>query len=193
MEFVQPITNAAPHIYLSALPFAPQNSRISMHFLKLFQKTLTVKMGQLEHWTGKCFFRLAGHDDVVASVAFSSDHRHIVSGSHDKTVRVWDAETGQSVMDPLKGHDHYITSIAFSPDDQHIVSGSVDKTIRVWDTQTGQSIMDPLKGHDNYVTSVAFSPDGQHIVSCRKFPRSLIRVIRHPRHPKPNNALQSCR
>ncbi|EDQ98653.1 uncharacterized protein LACBIDRAFT_298368 [Laccaria bicolor S238N-H82] len=165
MEFLEPISDAAPHIYLSALPFAPQSSKISLHFLKLFQKTLTVQIGQREHWSEKCFLRLVGHDDYVTSVAFSPDGRHIVSGSDDKTVRVWDAQTGQSVMDPLKGHDDYVTSVAFSPDGRHIVSGSEDKTVRVWDAQTGQSVMDPLKGHDDWVTSVAFSSDGRHIVS----------------------------
>ena len=81
------------------------------------------------------------------------------------TIRVWDAHTGQSVIDPLKGHDNYVTSVGFSPDGRHIVSGSCDKTVRVWDAQTGQSVMDPLKGHNHCVTSVGFSPDSRHIVS----------------------------
>jgi hypothetical protein len=84
MEFLEPITLAAPHIYLSALPFAPQKSKISMHFLELFPKTLTVKMGQMEHWSEKCFLRLADHAGGVTSVAFSPDGRYIVSGSYDK-------------------------------------------------------------------------------------------------------------
>ena len=165
MEFLEPITCAAPHIYLSALPFAPKNSKVSMHFIKQFQMTVTLMMGQMEHWSEKCFLRLAGHSDYVTSVALSPDGRHIVSGSADETVRVWDAQTGQSVMDPLTGHGNWVTSVAFSPDGRHIVSGSADKTVRVWDAQTGQNVMDPLAGHNNLVSSVTFSPDGRHIVS----------------------------
>ena len=165
MEFLEPITLAAPHIYLSALPFAPQASKVSVHFLKHFQKTLTVKMGQMEDWSEKCFIKLGDHDGRVGSVAFYPDGRHIVSGSYDKPVRVWDAQAGQSVMDPLKGHDCYVTSVTFSPDGWHIASGSSDKTVRVWDAQAGQSVTDPHKGYDNWVTSVAFSSDGSHIIS----------------------------
>ena len=81
------------------------------------------------------------------------------------TVRVWDVQTGQSVMGPLKGHSDWVSSVTFSPDGRHIVSGSCDRTVRVWDAQTGQNVMDILKGHDHYVTFVAFSPDGRYIFS----------------------------
>ena len=108
---------------------------------------------------------LRGHDGPVHSVAFSPDGRYIVSGSYDRTVRVWDFHTGQSVMNPLLGHKGYVTSVAFSPDGRYIVSGSEDRTIRLWDALTGHSFGDPFKGHYNEVTSVVFSPDGRHIAS----------------------------
>ena len=59
-------------------------------------------------------------------------------------VRVWDAQTGQSVMDSLKGHGAYIASVPYSPDGRHIVSGSADNTVRVWDAQTSPTVMDPF-------------------------------------------------
>jgi WD40 repeat protein len=102
----------------------------------------------------------------VNSVAFSPDGHHIVSCSHDKTIRVWDAKTGKSIMDPIQGHEDRVNSVAFSPDGHHIVSCSHDMTIRVWDAKTGKSIMDPIQGHEHYVNSVAFSPDDHHTVSC---------------------------
>ena len=71
-------------------------------------------------------------------MAFSPDGKRIVSGSCDNTVRVWDADTGQPVGQPLTGHTDAVTSVAFSPDGKRIVSGSDDKTVRVWDADTGQ-------------------------------------------------------
>ncbi|THV07150.1 WD40 repeat-like protein, partial [Dendrothele bispora CBS 962.96] len=97
---------------------------------------------------------LHGHTDRVWSVAYSPDSRHIVSGSYDKTIRIWDSQTGQPpVGHPLQGHTHWVTSVAYSPDSRHIVSGSFDKTVRIWESQTGQPVNQPLQGHTDAVWS----------------------------------------
>ena len=108
---------------------------------------------------------LKGHTGEVHSVAYSPDGQHTISGSYDRTIRIWDAETGDLVGDPLKGHTGAVHSVAYSPDGQHIISGSYDSTIRIWDAKTGSPGGDPLKGHTGWVHSVAYSPDGHHIIS----------------------------
>ncbi|KAF8690078.1 hypothetical protein AX14_003128 [Amanita brunnescens Koide BX004] len=108
---------------------------------------------------------LRGHDKEIASVAFSPDGCKIISGSLDKTIRVWDASTGVEMLPPLRGHDGWIISVAFSPDGCKIISGSFDKTIRVWDIGTGVEMLPPLQGYDDWIISVAFSPDGSKIIS----------------------------
>ena len=66
------------------------------------------------------------------TVAFSPDGKRIVSGSWDKTLRLWDAETGKPIGQPLTGHEDPVGNIAFSPDGKRIVSGSWDNTLRLW-------------------------------------------------------------
>ena len=103
-----------------------------------------------------------GHEEAVTSVAFSPDGQIIVSGSDDKTVRLWDLQ-GNLIGQPFR-HESCVTSVTFSPDGQMIVSGTDGKTVRLWDLQ-GHPIVQPIQGHISAVRSVAFSPDGQIIVS----------------------------
>ncbi|KIJ55996.1 hypothetical protein M422DRAFT_78458, partial [Sphaerobolus stellatus SS14] len=162
--FAPAIGHSAPHIYISALPFAPQSSILKWTYTPKFNNTIALQSGQLQHWPAQQAI-LPGHTDLVQSVAFSPDGKCIVSGSDNKTIQIWDAETGENVGEPLEGHTGGVVSVAFSPDGKHIVSGSYDKTIRIWNAETGKSVGGPLEGHTGGVGSVAFSPDGKHIVS----------------------------
>eukprot|EP00361_Fabrea_salina_P007327 CAMPEP_0202439488 /NCGR_PEP_ID=MMETSP1345-20130828/36188_1 /ASSEMBLY_ACC=CAM_ASM_000843 /TAXON_ID=342563 /ORGANISM="Fabrea Fabrea salina" /LENGTH=324 /DNA_ID=CAMNT_0049054023 /DNA_START=21 /DNA_END=992 /DNA_ORIENTATION=+ len=74
---------------------------------------------------------LKGHGREVFSVAISSKDEFLVSGSADKTLRVWSLPSGQMTL-VLTGHIKAVTSVAISSDDKFIVSGSYDTTLRVW-------------------------------------------------------------
>src|SRR5206468_2290755 len=116
-------------------------------------------------WT--CYNRtqqtFRGHTNSVSCVAFSADGRRILTGSHDKTAKVWDAEKGQEVL-TLKGHTNSVYSVAFSADGKRILTGSYDDTAKVWDAEKGQEVL-TLKGHTGPVLSVAWSPDGKRILT----------------------------
>jgi WD40 repeat protein len=119
----------------------------------------------------KCVKEFKGLHGSVRSVSFSPDGARIVSGSADKTVRVWDVSSdkagfvsGQCVLGPLQGHTNWVQSVSFSPDGARIVSGSEDKTVKVWDAHSG-ALLNTLKGHMWGVYSVSFSPDGARLVS----------------------------
>ena len=108
-------------------------------------------------------------------MAFSPDGRWIVSGSYDKTLKVWDATTGREML-TLKGHTKSVSSVAFSPDGKRIASGGYDSTVKVWDATTGREMltleMPTYKGPKGEVltmevNSVAFSPDGNRIVGSQ--------------------------
>ncbi|KIJ42157.1 hypothetical protein M422DRAFT_171537, partial [Sphaerobolus stellatus SS14] len=158
------IEEASPHLYLSAFNFIPENSILYEHFSKCFSQRARVSTGQEAQWQA-LEVTLRGHTHWVNSVTFSPDGQRVVSGCDDKTIRIWNAHTGELVSGPFKGHTSRVTSVAFSPDGQRVVSGSADKTIRIWNAHTGELVSEPFKNHTNMVTSVAFSPDGQRVVS----------------------------
>jgi small GTP-binding protein len=107
-------------------------------------------------------FRL-GHTGPVWCVALNSDGTRAVSGSGDKTVRVWDTQTGRCLRQ-LEGHTAAVYGVALNSDSTLAVSGSVDKTVRVWDTQTGRCLR-KLEGHTSSVYGVALNSDGTRAVS----------------------------
>ncbi|KIM20971.1 hypothetical protein M408DRAFT_305789 [Serendipita vermifera MAFF 305830] len=158
------ISQSVPHIYISALPLMPRGSAIREQYIGRYPRTISLLRGGDDEWSAIQNV-LLGHTDWVTRVAFSPDGRRIVSGSRDRTVRVWDAETGDVVSGPFEGFFGCVSSVAFSPDGRRIVSGSRDRTVRVWDAETGDVVSGPFEGHTDYVRSVAFSPDGQRIVS----------------------------
>jgi len=89
--------------------------------------------------SGRQLARFEGHTGCVNVVAFSPDGRHIVSGSDDNTLRVWEAASGRELA-RFEGHTYSVNAVAFSPDGRHIVSGSLDKTLRLWEATSGREI-----------------------------------------------------
>jgi WD40 repeat protein len=104
------------------------------------------------------------HEDGVSSARFSPDSQQVVTGSWDKTARLWDAVTGKQIGEPMK-HEGGVSSAQFSPDGQRVVTASLDNTARLWDAATGKSIGEPMK-HEDDVSSAQFSRDGQRVVTA---------------------------
>jgi hypothetical protein len=100
---------------------------------------------------------------TVNSVAFSPDGKYILTGSLDRTARLWDAATGQ-VLRTYVGHTNSVTSVAFSSDGKRILTGSADFTARLWDVDKDQSVR-TFTGHTSSVNSVAFSPNGRYALT----------------------------
>ncbi len=117
----------------------------------------------LKRQTRGGLFTLYGHTGPVCERSFSPDGTRIVTGSRDRTAKVWDARTGTALLE-LKGHMGAVGSASFSPDGTRIVTGSDDGTAKVWDARTGSALLE-LEGHTGAVTSVSFSPDGSRIVT----------------------------
>ena len=102
------------------------------------------------------------HKQPVRFVAFSPDGKTLVSGSLDRTVRFWDAETGAAIRD-LKGHKGMAYAGAYSPDGKTLAVAS-SKTVAVWDAET-DALIHTLEGHDGAAFCLVFSPDGAEIAT----------------------------
>jgi WD40 repeat protein/serine/threonine protein kinase len=106
---------------------------------------------------------LQGHEGEVWGVAFAADGQLALSGSGDKSVRLWDLTSGTMVRQFL-GHTAGVMSVALSPDGRRALSGSADHSVRLWDVATGQQLF-RLDGHTSSVETVAFSADGRRALS----------------------------
>ncbi|KZC15080.1 Notchless protein like protein 1 [Dufourea novaeangliae] len=114
----------------------------------------------------KTIARMTGHQQLINDVKFSPNGRIIASASFDKSIKLWESNTGKYIAS-LRGHVQAVYSIAWSADSRLLVSGSADSTLKVWNMKTKKLCQD-LPGHADEVYAVDWSPDGLRVGSGGK-------------------------
>lgn len=109
---------------------------------------------------------LEGHKELVYSVAHSSDGKHLVSGSFDKSVKLWDLVTNKEAKNygGVGGHTDLVLTTTFSPDGRLIASGAKDNSIKLWDTPISGALRD-YAGSTAGITTEAVTGDGSKLAT----------------------------
>jgi WD40 repeat protein/serine/threonine protein kinase len=109
-----------------------------------------------------------GHRSGVSSVSWSPDGKRLASASQDRTVKIWEADTGQNLL-TLRGHTDEVLSVSWSRDGKRLASAGGDPghsgEVKLWDADTGKETHS-LRGYTNAVLCVCWSPDSKRLASA---------------------------
>ncbi len=111
---------------------------------------------------GRLVYTLSGHTNAVNSVAIA-DNKTIISGSTDRTIRLWNLETGKLIR-TLSGN-LTVNGVVASPDSQTFLNSGTDKTVKLWRTHSGD-LLRTFSGFSAMIRAVAIDPDGQRFATA---------------------------
>jgi WD40 repeat protein len=102
-----------------------------------------------------------GHKETVYAVSVSPDGKQLLTGSFDKTVKLWDLASGKELrtFGGAAGHQNIVLAVAFSPDGQTFASGGSDNLVKVWDVPASRARHELALSAS--VTATAISSDGK--------------------------------
>jgi WD40 repeat protein len=160
-----------PELPRASACFSPDGKRLAMAF-----EATAHRPNELSVWdvmTGQRLHTFVGDTwPTQPSVTFSPDGKRVIGTGFDKTINVWDVDSGKLVLS-LKGHTGRVLSACFSPDGKQIASGghAQDEArgeVKVWDVRSGEETL-TLKGPANsapkQASGVCFSPDGNRLAA----------------------------
>jgi WD40 repeat protein/serine/threonine protein kinase len=147
---------------VKALAFSPDGQTLALGMAQLSDDSLCLA----DVGTGRVRSHLRGHAFWVTSLAFAPDGRTVLTGSEDRTAKLWDVATGL-VLNTFKGHTAAVLAVAFSPDGRRAATAGADGKVILWDPSRDQE-SEPLGDKtDGWMASLlAFTPDGQALITA---------------------------
>ena len=116
--------------------------------------------------TGELKFRLSGHFDAITSLTFAADNRRLLSGSVDRTARVWDlGDSKFPEVFSFGGHAAAVTGVTFNSDGSQAATCAADNSVHLWNTLTGE-VLRSFKGHTAAVVGVAMTPNNAQVITA---------------------------
>ncbi len=107
---------------------------------------------------------LKGHILPLTNCAFNKNGDQFITGSYDRTCKVWDTNTGNELLS-LEGHKSVVYAIAFNkPFGDKIITGSFDKTCKLWCAKTGKNLH-TFRGHEGEIVCNKFDPKGKVVAT----------------------------
>lgn len=133
--------------------------------------------------TGRAERQFVDHKKDVLSVAFSADNRQIVSGSRDRSIKLWNTLGHCKYTITDEGHNGWVSCVRFSPSTATpiIVSGGWDKVVKVWNLSNCK-LKTNLIGHNGPVHTVTVSPDGSLCASGGKDGTAMLWDLNEGKH-----------
>nr|MDZ8234387.1 hypothetical protein [Nostoc sp. ChiQUE02] len=113
---------------------------------------------------GSLLLTLTGHNSWVTAIAVTPDGKRVISASDDKTLKLWNLETGEDER-TFNGHSSSVKAIALTPDGKRVISASWDNTLKLWNLETGEDER-TFNGHSSLVIAIAVTPDGKRVISA---------------------------
>ncbi|QSS60628.1 F-box and WD domain-containing protein [Histoplasma capsulatum] len=170
MSFYSPLTNYTPQVRPPHL-MRTANGTCRLNWPYLYRQRRKLE----DNWRKGHFvnFQLPhpaypseAHTECVYTIQFSG--KWLVSGSRDRTVRVWNLETRRLRGNPLVAHSKSVLCLQFdpSPEEDIIISGSSDRSVIIWRFSTGEKIHELTNAHQDSVLNLRF--DKRYLVTCSK-------------------------
>jgi len=110
--------------------------------------------------------RLLGHDLGISTLVWSSCGEFLVSGSDDRTARLWDVEAMRTVR-LLEEHESFVTCATFGPASHLLITGSADERARVWDVRAPRCVR-VIEAHSEALTDVDVQRTGEEMLTCSR-------------------------